>query len=60
MARENLYARWLTNEQVPSYRTIARFIVSDEAERLIESSFETMHGFLVEHGLIDDCVVSVE
>lgn len=56
MARENLYARWLTNEQVPSYRTIARFIVSDEAERLIESSFETMHGFLVEHGLIDDCV----
>jgi transposase len=55
IARENLYARWLTNEQVPSYRTIARFVVSDEAERLIESSFESMHSFLVEHGLIDDC-----
>ena len=56
LARENLYARWLTQEQVPSYRTIARFIVSDEAERLIESSFETMHSFLIKHGLIDDCV----
>jgi transposase/uncharacterized small protein (DUF1192 family) len=56
IARENLYARWLTHEQIPSYRTIARFIVSDEAERLIESSFESMHSFLVEHGLIDDCV----
>lgn len=56
IARENLYARWLTHELIPSYRTIARFIVSDEAERLIESSFEAMHSFLVEHGLIDDCV----
>ncbi|WDF82966.1 transposase [Lacticaseibacillus pabuli] len=55
-ARENIYARWLTQENVPSYRTIARFIISDKAEQLIQSSFETMRGFLVDHDLIDDCV----
>jgi transposase len=55
-ARENLYARWLTQEQIPSYRTIARFIISDDAERLIQSSFESMRQFLVEHNLVDDCV----
>ncbi|USQ68624.1 IS1182 family transposase [Companilactobacillus allii] len=55
-ARENIYARWLTQEHVPSYRTIARFIVSDEAMEMIQSSFESMRSFLVEHNLIDDCV----
>ena len=55
-ARENIYARWLTQEEIPSYRTIARFIISDQAEQLIQSSFETMRDFLVDHDLIDDCV----
>lgn len=55
-ACENLYARWLTQEQVPSYRTIARFIVSDDAERMIRSSFKLMHKFLVDNKLIDDAV----
>ncbi|MCX2456568.1 IS1182 family transposase, partial [Lacticaseibacillus nasuensis] len=55
-AKENIYARWLIQEHVPSYRTIARFIVSDDAEQLIESSFESMRRFLVSHGLIDDAV----
>ena len=29
-ARENIVAMWLTQEQRPTYRTIARFIVSKE------------------------------
>lgn len=53
---ENRYAQWLTQEQVPSYRTIARFIVSDEAETLIQSGFETMREFLVTNKLVDDAV----
>lgn len=33
LAEENLYARWLTQERVPSYRTIARFCVSQRCSR---------------------------
>ena len=55
-ACENLYARWLTQEQVPSYRTIARFIVSNKADELIQSSFDSMYTFLTDHNLIDESV----
>ena len=56
IAKENIYARWLTQELVPSYRTIARFIISDETDNLILSSFDQMRTFLKQNNLIDDAV----
>ncbi|RJZ11804.1 hypothetical protein DYZ47_02936 [Listeria monocytogenes] len=34
LAEENLYARWLTQEQGPSYLTIVRFCVSNNVQEL--------------------------
>ena len=40
LAEENLAARWLTQEQVPAYRTICRFRISDEVENLINQCIQ--------------------
>ena len=53
-ARENLVAMWLTQEQRPTYRTIARFIVSEELEDMIQSSFKEFHSYLKAQGMIDE------
>ena len=53
-ARENLVAMWLTQEQRPTYRTIARFIVSEELEGMIQSSFKEFHSYLKTQGMIDE------
>ncbi|WP_245585288.1 IS1182 family transposase [Schleiferilactobacillus shenzhenensis] len=53
-AEENINAMWLTQEQKPSYRTIARFVVSNEAQEILQSSLDSMVQFLKAHGLIDD------
>lgn len=53
-ARENLVAMWLTQEQQPTYRTIARFIVSEELEEMIQSSFKEFHSYLKAQGMIDE------
>ena len=44
-ARENLVAMWLTQEQRPTYRAIARFIVSEELKEMIQSSFKEFHSY---------------
>ncbi|MEY8718553.1 transposase [Ligilactobacillus murinus] len=43
-ARENVVAMWLTQEAQPTYRTIARFVVSDTIEMMLKN------------GLIDETV----
>ncbi len=43
-ARENVVAMWLTQEAQPTYRTIARFVVSDTIEMMLKN------------GLIDEAV----
>ncbi len=53
-ARENIVAMWLTQEQRPTYRTIARFIVSQELEDMIQSSFKEFHDYLKAQGMIDE------
>ena len=53
-ARENLVAMWLTQEQRPTYRTIARFIVSEELEEMIQSSFKEFHSYLKAQGMIEE------
>ena len=53
-ARENIVAMWLTQEQRPTYRTIARFIISQDLEEMIQSSFKEFHDYLKAHGMIDE------
>ncbi|MCD7119712.1 IS1182 family transposase [Limosilactobacillus agrestis] len=53
-ARENIVAMWLTQEQRPTYRTIARFIVSKELTEMIQASFKNFHDYLQKAGLIDE------
>lgn len=53
LAEENLPARWLTQEQVPSYRTICRFRVSEELEEILVSCYDQLIVFLRERKLID-------
>ncbi|WP_161795070.1 transposase, partial [Limosilactobacillus panis] len=53
-ARENIVAMWLTQEQRPTYRTIARFIVSQELEDMIQRSFKEFHDYLRAQGMIDE------
>ena len=53
-ARENLVAMWLTQEQRPTYRTIARFIISEELEEMIQSSFKEFHSYLKAQGMIEE------
>lgn len=56
LAEESLPARWLTQERVPSYRTIARFRISNDIETLIHQSLESLTGYLRERQLIDDAL----
>lgn len=53
-ARENIVAMWLTQEQRPTYRTIARFIVSKELTEMIQASFKDFHDYLQKAGLIGE------
>ncbi|WP_288490384.1 IS1182 family transposase, partial [uncultured Limosilactobacillus sp.] len=53
-ARENVVAMWLTQEHQPTYRTIARFIVSNDLEAMIQASFKEFHDYLHDNGLIDE------
>ena len=53
-ARENLVVMWLTQEQRPTYRAIARFIVSEELKEMIQSSFKEFHSYLKTQGMIDE------
>lgn len=45
-AQENIVAMWLTQEQRPTYRTIARFIVSKELTEMIQASFKDFYDYL--------------
>ncbi len=53
-ARENKPAGWLIADQVPSYRTICRFRISDELATLTQESLTKLTAFLKKHNLIDD------
>lgn len=53
-ARENLVARWLTQEQQPTYRTIARFVISTDLEEMIQNGFKKFHDYLKTNGMIDE------
>lgn len=55
-ARENVVAMWLTQEARPTYRTIARFVVSDTIEIMLKSSFSEFRKYLRKNGLIDEAV----
>ncbi len=37
---------WLTQEAQPTYRTIARFVVSDTIEMMLKSSFSEFREYL--------------
>ncbi|MBO1308894.1 IS1182 family transposase, partial [Enterococcus sp. 669A] len=56
LAEESLPARWLTQEQLPTYRTIARFRISNDLEGLIEKGLDVLVGYLRERQLIDDAI----
>lgn len=56
LAEENLYARWLTQESEPSYRTIARFCISQDIEELTNKSLDSLVHYLRERNLIDDAL----
>ncbi|MDO4671261.1 MAG: transposase [Aerococcus sp.] len=56
LAEENLYARWLTQEQVPSYRTIARFCISEDVQELTNQGLESLTDYLRQRQLIDDAI----
>lgn len=53
-ARENKPAGWLVADQIPSYRTICRFRVSDELAHMTEESLSNLTQYLYKNGLIDD------
>ncbi|WP_434737681.1 IS1182 family transposase [Limosilactobacillus sp.] len=53
-ARENIVAMWLTQEQRPTYRTIARFVISKDLAEMIQSSFKEFHDYLKAQGMIDE------
>ncbi|MFI3939157.1 IS1182 family transposase [Vagococcus fluvialis] len=56
LAEESLPARWLTQEQVPSYRTIARFRTSNDIDKLLQKSLDSLVVYLREQQLIDDAI----
>lgn len=56
LAEENLPARWLTQERVPSYRTIARFRISNDVEELVNQSLDALTNYLRERQLIDEAL----
>ena len=53
LAEENLYARWFTQERVPTYRTIARFWVSNDVQELTNKELTE---YLRARNLIDDAL----
>ena len=55
-ARENVVGVWLTQKVQPTYRTIARFVVSDTIEMMLKSSFSEFRKYLRKNGLIDEAV----
>ncbi|KRM68263.1 transposase [Apilactobacillus ozensis DSM 23829 = JCM 17196] len=54
LAEENLPARWLTKNLFPSYRTVCRFRISDEAENLISKCMNQLTKYLRKNNCIDD------
>lgn len=56
LAEESLPARWLTQEMTPSYRTIARFRISEELETLIGQGLAQLTAYLREKNMIDDAI----
>ena len=56
LAEENLYARWLTQERVPTYRTIARFCVSNDVQELTNKGLDQLTEYLRARNLIDDAL----
>ena len=56
LAEESLPARWLTQEMMPSYRTIARFRISNELEGLINQGLEQLTTYLRQQNMIDDAI----
>ncbi len=59
-ARENVVAMWLTQEAQPTYRTIARFVVSDTIEMMLKSSFSEFREYLRKNGsLMRLCLLMV-
>ena len=56
-ARENIVAMWLTQEQRPTYRTIARFVISQDLQEMIQSSFKVFHDYLKAQGIIDEAKI---
>lgn len=56
LAEENIYARWLTQEMVPSYRTIARFCISNDVQELTNKGLDALTEYLRERNLIDDAL----
>jgi transposase len=57
LAEENLYARWLIQESVPSYRTIARFRISNDVQELTNKGLTQLTEYLRMHNLIDDALL---
>lgn len=60
LAEESLPARWLTQEQMPTYRTIARFRVSNELETLIEKGLDSLIHYLRERQLINNDSIFID
>jgi len=55
-ADENKVAMWLTQGQVPSYRTINRFRVEDAMETIVLEMFSKLRSQLAANGLIDEVI----
>ena len=53
-ARENKHAGWLIAGQIPSYRTICRFRISDELTALTAEGLENLTLFLRKNNMIDN------
>ncbi|MBT9657308.1 IS1182 family transposase, partial [Lactiplantibacillus plantarum] len=51
---ENKPAGWLIADQIPSYRTICRFRISDELATLTTDSLSQLTQYLRQNGMIDD------
>lgn len=51
---ENMPARWLTQDGIPSYSTICRCRRSPELQGILDQGFNTLVGYLREHRFIDD------
>ncbi|OTP24843.1 hypothetical protein A5802_002998 [Enterococcus mundtii] len=52
LAEENLYARWLTQERVPTYRTIARL----DLQELTNKGLDQLTEYQRARNLIDDAL----